>query len=352
MKARTIQLTIAGEGFLRDRVPVTILAAKLEALQNLVYHASATVSQDKTARRGPWINRYRQISELTFVGSHHSQLSVEAELPEVEVLSSDFDMGQKALDLIFSSIGVMEQSPERLAQIIPDVQDRAFILRGLEGLCPTPLEGYQVSLENGSSSHPKITLTGETRQKIRQRISETTAAVYQDREPETLVGVLTKIHVEVGPLKIAVQLSSGVEVDCYYDEGLRDQIINLLAGSTVEVTGVVTRDRNDRIQQIDRILDIDMVGTEPLRMSKIGGETLNVPVLFNVEYLDGLWIYRNEELNLWGRGNRREKALEDLKENFDYLWSEIAQEEDERLDKKAIEIKKKLLLLVGERHAG
>ncbi|MFA5863285.1 MAG: hypothetical protein WC975_01205 [Phycisphaerae bacterium] len=352
MAGRTINLTIAGEGFLHDRVPVTVLAAKLEALQNLVYHAAATIRRDKTARRGPWINRYRQIAELTFVCSHHSQLAVEAELPEAEVLSPDFDTGQQALDLIFKAGEACEQSPDSLLQLLPDIQDRTFILRSLEGLCPSPLEGYRVSLENGSQQHPTMILTGEIRQKIRQRISDAITTVYEDREPETLVGVLTKIHVEVAPLKIAIQLSSGMEIDCYYEESLRDQITNLLAGSTVEVTGVVSRDMNERIKQIDRILDIDTVGTEPLRLNRIGRVTLKFPVLFNVEYLDGLWLYRNEELNLWGRGNRREKALEDLGDNFDYLWREIAQEKDEHLEKKAIEIKKKLLTLVGETHAG
>lgn len=67
----------------------------------------------------------------------------------------------------------------------------------------------------------------------------------------------------------------------------------------------------------------------------------------NVEFDDGVWIYHSPLINLWGYGERPEDALCDLHENFAYLWDEIAQEEDERLDGKSLEIKRTLLDLVA-----
>ncbi len=67
------------------------------------------------------------------------------------------------------------------------------------------------------------------------------------------------------------------------------------------------------------------------------------PIQVQVEYTDGLWVYRNEALNLWGCGERREDALSDLHANFAYLWQEFAEEEDSVLDSKALALKHRLL---------
>src|SRR5262245_42848648 len=77
-------------------ISVSALASKLHALQNLLFHAAATVANDNTARRGPWMNRYRAAVELGFVSSHHSDLVVELALPESPPLGSEFSIGTDA----------------------------------------------------------------------------------------------------------------------------------------------------------------------------------------------------------------------------------------------------------------
>lgn len=86
---------------------------------------------------------------------------------------------------------------------------------------------------------------------------------------------------------------------------------------------------------------------DPIRLThfEYGGQRFSFrkPITVNVEYTDGIWVYHNEPLNLWGVGERREAALNDLHDNFAYLWREIAEESDDRLDDKAKEIKRALL---------
>jgi hypothetical protein len=89
---------------------------------------------------------------------------------------------------------------------------------------------------------------------------------------------------------------------------------------------------------------------DPLRLARFNDGTqrhqLQRPLIVTVEYTDdGIWIYRNEELNLWGHGERRETALEDLHANFAYLWREFAEEKNDVLDSKARQLKRALLNL-------
>ncbi|MHB1036038.1 MAG: hypothetical protein ACYC35_16855 [Pirellulales bacterium] len=72
------------------------------------------------------------------------------------------------------------------------------------------------------------------------------------------------------------------------------------------------------------------------------------PLLIEIEFSDGLWVYHHEPLNLWGYGETPEKALGDLHANFGYLWREFAEEDDSVLDDKAKHLKQ-LLLSVAEK---
>ena len=166
----------------------------------------------------------------------------------------------------------------------------------------------------------------------------------------TIVGMLTKIHFDVGPQKIAVRIGPGNEVDCYYDDALRDQVSNLCAGGVVEVAGIASLDVEGRVKQIDTVTGIEAVSMEPVRISSFerGGRTyrLREALPFNVEFSDGVWSYSNESLGIRGYAFRRDEALRELHEAFDFVYRDIAQESDDSLDERAIELKRQLLALV------
>jgi hypothetical protein len=168
-------------------------------------------------------------------------------------------------------------------------------------------------------------------------------------EEATLVGELIKIHVDSGEDKITVR-SGPREIDCFYPDSFRDQIANLLAGSIVEVTGRATLDDRGEVRKLSEVIDVDTVSLEPLRISRFefAGRryALSAPVTVTVTYSDGLWVYANESLNLWGYADRREDALRDLHESFDYMYREIAEEAEESLDNLAKQLKRRLRGLV------
>src|SRR6185437_14931824 len=206
-----LKLTFVGEGFRDGAVPITVVAAKLQALQNLMFHAAAAVKRDRTNRRGLWFNKYRPIAELTFSSAHHSDLIVEAELAPDPVLSEAFSIGKLAVELIFDFGAAVESGASDNVNVTRD--DRAYLLRALEGLTPNYTDQYQVVLENSNpGTHPKLTFTPQSRIRLRRLAA---GSAEPPVEEATLVGELIKIHVDSGEDKITIR-SGSREIDCFY----------------------------------------------------------------------------------------------------------------------------------------
>lgn len=341
-----LKLEFSGEAFADGRVPVTVVAAKLQALQTLLYHAAAAVRSHSGSRRGQWFNRYRVEAELSFAGSHHSNLVIEAELTPDPVLAEEFDVGKQAVDLVFDFGSSLATGQAPAGSLSKD--DRRYLLRAFEGLMPNTTDQYQVVLENcNAHKHPRLTFTPQLRKQVR-RLAAPGPADYLDEA--TLVGELIKIHVDTGEDKITVRAGPR-EIDCFYPDSFRDSIANLLAGSLVEVTGRATLDERGEIRKLSDVIDVDPVSMDPLRVSRFehAGRryALAAPLTLNVDYRDGIWVYFNDALNLWGYAERREDALSDLHESFDYVYREIAEADDSELDDMARRLKASLLSLVA-----
>jgi len=108
-----LEMAFKGDSFFGAgaRVPVSLLAYKLQSLQELLYHVAAAVRDDRSARRGSWFNRYRDAVELTYVESHRSDLTVVVEVgrPSPPVLARDFDERGRSLDLLFGFGDAVQQ---------------------------------------------------------------------------------------------------------------------------------------------------------------------------------------------------------------------------------------------------
>jgi len=342
-----LKLTFMGEGFSQGAVPLTLVAAKLQALQQAVFHAAAAASGHQGERRGLWYNRYRSAAELTFVDAHHSDLAIEAELVANPVLSDDFNIGLRAVDLLFDLAVAIQDDSVLSVDLRP--YDRDYLLRSLEGLMPNVGDQYRVKLENcRPDKHPAVVFSGESR--LRVQGYATRAEPTYDAEEVVIVGELIKIHVDTGEDKITVRYRQR-DVDCFYGDSLRDQVANLIAGSIVEVGGFATLGDGQQISKLHRMLAVQTVSMEPLRIARFehGGRTftLSTPVAVNIEYTsDGLWVYHHPDLNLWGYAPRREDALGDLNESFRYLYEQIAEESPDNLDGIARQLRDRLLRLV------
>ncbi|MGA2500837.1 MAG: hypothetical protein ABSH20_24130 [Tepidisphaeraceae bacterium] len=349
-----LKITFAGEGFRHGAVPLTVVAAKLQALQQAMFHAAAAAAGHSGERRGLWFNRYRGSAELTFASAKPGSLVIEAELAADPVLSDDFNLGLKAVDQLFEVAVAIGQG--KLGSIALAPQDRDYLIRSITPLMPNSGDQYSVQIENcRPDKHPSVTFTAASRELVKDYVAATDDTYTADEV--TIVGELIKIYVDAGEDKITVR-SQQRNIDCFYGDTLRDQVANLIAGSTVEVTGHATLGERDQVDRIHRMLSVEHVSMEPIRIARFehAGHQydLTSPVAVNIEYADGLWVYHHPVLNLWGYAARREDALANLHADFAYIYREIAEENTENLDGVAQQLRLKLLTIVvpkpGENH--
>jgi len=349
---RQVTLTFGGEAFADGRVPLTLLADKLKALQSLLFHAAATVEHDTVARRGQWMNRYRDAVELHFSEARTGSLVIEAELNEPEAsLFDGRDVGIEAIDLAYEFARTVEAGDSKaVAAKVPDRQERLTLLRTLEQLAPRTNEAFDLTFGNGSINHPGIRLSAQTRARTQALIYREMIDDASDLEGARIVGTLTKIHYDVAPQKLSVRVRKGQEIDCYYDESLREQVSNLCAGSIVEVVGWATLTNNGRLKQLDVVTGVEAVSMEPIRISRFehGGRVhqLREAVPFNIEFAEGVWAYSNDTLGIRGYAFKRDDALRELNEAFDFAYRDIGLAEEDSLIGKAIDMRREFQRLV------
>jgi hypothetical protein len=272
---------------------------------------------------------------------------VEAALAVNPVLTDEFNVGLKAVDILFDAAVSIQN--DQLETLKLSRNDRDYLLRALEGLMPNIGDQYQIRLENcHSEKHPTVTFDADSRRRIRDYTSQE-EATFGPQEEVSVVGELIKIYVDAGEDKITVR-SMQRNIDCYYSDAMRDQVANLIAGAMVEVTGFATLNDRGQVDGLHQVTNVEHLSMEPLRIARFHGENrdfvLTSPVAVNVEYTDGLWIYHQPELNLWGYAPRREDALRDLNDSFAYQYRDIAEEDEANLDNVALQLRQKLLRLV------
>lgn len=85
---------------------------------------------------------------------------------------------------------------------------------------------------------------------------------------------------------------------------------------------------------------------DPIRIIDVENQgiryPLTKPLLVDVDRSDDSWVLHNDSLNLWGYGDSKEDALQDLYSNFAYIVDAFGDEDDDQLDSKALQIKKSL----------
>jgi hypothetical protein len=331
-------------------VPIAVLAQKLQALQNLLYHAAASVEGHDGARLGHWSNRYRKIAEVVFKQTRAGSLVVETALPEADAL---FEQQRHTVDLAFAAAraaadGDFDRMPRGYGR-----DERIYLLRAAEDLCPFTLDDYAVVLSNGRVGHDPVRLTSATRRAVREMVVREQAPRMTIEAERVIVGQLVQINVDGDDRKILLRVptpAGGVIVPCFYPTSLRDQVANLVGGSLVEVRGSATLTTSQQLQSISDVYSVEMVDTDPIQLASLvyGGTryTFVPKASFDVEYVEGLWVYSSDLLNVSGFAASREAALSEVAESLDYAWNEIAQAADADLEGMAIELKQRLLAQV------
>lgn len=344
---RTVELRFHAGDFEGGNVPIAVLAQKLQALQSLMYHASASVSGSRVPRLGQWVAKHRDVAELAFAESQPGSLITRFVLRNAD--PTLFALQARTLGVAVAALtaGAAGQLPQGISR-----EDAIHLMQAVEDLCPSTFDDYQIDVRVGDSPMNKVALTRETRIALRDRLKDDDATLHVD-EPELIYGVLVQSNFGKGDDKIVIRAarvngdSGSVEIDCYYPDHLRDQVANLVGGSLVEVFGFVTGTADGSVNKFREVLSIEMMDTEPIRLRTLQCDgtlfRFRTPFSFDVEYVGGVWAYSNTLLNVSGFAMSRQAALNELSQAMAYVWREFALADDAELDAKALELKRRLV---------
>ena len=341
---RQLTLTIGGLDVEDSKIPFSVLARKLDALQKALFNVALAQSGGPVAQRGDWSKHIHASCELLFCESRKGSLVVVAEIPPpLESIQTtlygekEVDDGLSALSALRTvAASISSKDNSNLVSIMPDSGARLRALKSIETLCPRDSDNFWISLGNGTGE-PYARFTSESRHFIQQMFENDDVF-----EVQTISGDLVEIRVLAGRRHIVIR-SHQREITCYYPTEMEETITQLVAGSIVEVKGKAQLNDDDTVKQIDEVLDISTVDLSPFRTSSFHFNDksfiIREPTICSLEYHNDLWIYECPRYGLHTFSDNRQEALQQLGEEFTFLYDGLIDEPDENLTQDAIELR-------------
>lgn len=232
---RRIVIRIEGEIARDGRVPVSLLADKLNALQRLLYNVGSSFLGG--GRRGSWKSEVLQACNLQFLGARSKCLEIVAELPvQPQLKIPVMDLGNRSIARLVDTLEAMQgRDREQLHRIFPDFGQRSRILKSSLAFLPEEDSDYSVCV---SSARASLDLKSESRTFIKSLSKEETTEGFQGAI-QTITGMLYLIEVATGQRHLGVK-SGNRNINCYYPAEFEDTIRELIPGSLIEVEGFTT----------------------------------------------------------------------------------------------------------------
>ncbi len=233
---------------------------------------------------------------------------------------------------------VIDRSPEEgrkeLIQSFEDTVSRLRIELGLRSIVEDP---FDITLYDGTGSEVKVN---------KDRLEYVYKWIEEDQKemPQSIKGVIIRIKGDEPERTFTIMDENGKLVTCAYKEELEGNVISEFK-SPVEIYGILKK--KPRTPKVKEIIDLKPLSF--LVSNEIASLRLNNSVEINVEYDDEIWCLNVPPLNANGCGYTLNRALEDLKESILGAYEiYVKDRREEELSEKAIELRKRLLSLVGD----
>lgn len=339
---RIISLTISGRAAERGRVPIKILAEKLDALQEAIYGAANALFDISGASKGNWNNQLASCCKIVFRDFKKGSLTIEAEVEEKEEipLLDELDLGLQALKgFKETSQAIKNRDVRKIQQLMPVPASRERFLGKYKKLYPES-EEYQVSIGNGrGSSYADLT---------KDAIEEIDRLEFTD-EVETTISMRGKIsgifiEIRVGDNKrhFIIKTSEG-DFKCGFTPDTENYIQQIPTGSLIEVACMIDFNEDRSIKQIGKVFEVDIVKLTKQKFKKFkwGDKKyiLKKPVKGTLKLEDGLWVYEVPRYGLHTYSYNRMEAFYALQEDFAFQCDDLLHEEDDNLTPAAIRLR-------------
>ena len=343
-KDRSLTLRIGGAIGKDGKVPVALLAAKLESAQRTLLSIGTEIARGGT--RGKHKNLVMRACELDFVSATKKCLEVTMEIPPREQLFEEEDIGLQSLEKLTETISATEKRDRaKIEKLYPDQGQRTRVLRAAMAMLPEEESDYTVQLSANGEFHE---LTEDLSSYLSE-LSRPPEPQYYEDSIRTLTGILYLIEVETGKRRIGIIMENR-HIPCYFPPELEPLVKDLIPGSLVEVKGKVSLTETGQIKEIEEVIDALQIQLVPLYWTRlIYGDRKFIfrdRCVINVDFQDGVWSHENEYLGIFAYGETRAESLDAFRDEFTACYDSIAQEDDKNLTADAIHLKKRLQKLI------
>lgn len=328
-------------------LPVQNLIQALEGLQRTI-HLVAMMKEGREVKTRVRVtrdieDRFQLHCEVPQEGSYYQPTFIAHKNPSL--FSSD-DAWQiaKATRALLNSIANGDERGFKKAVV--DSAFRAPIISSLEKMFGGHSGHYRLSVrDKGGEIIVDGVLAADTLEQLRQsRISAETRSI--------ITGYFNKVDFKEHKLWLLIP-SAGRLISCLYDEDI-EPILLENARDLIQVVGTVELDEDGIPTRITDVQEVHPVNTDDIDLIEILPDYLKANELNNlrvtVELSEDKQTYfaKFDELGIDHAAYTRSDLVDALEAEIDFLWKNVAQEDDTKLAAKALLLKGELKRLFKE----
>jgi hypothetical protein len=342
-----IRLSNGDDGI--HEVPVEVLSRTLSGIQQLVYLV-ATAQEHKVIRDRFRLSqeiqqRYSLSCQIPKPGSYAMPVSLGMGMVDSSLFTNYSELLVKTETLFFS---IQAGDLTELVNVFPDGKLRNRVLREVRKLLPKPGEGWNFGFQVGD--RPEVCLISDS------AISLIDREFAQDT-PEDTVMTITGELISIDFERRTVVLRyppTRTEIECLYVEELEETMIENRRG-LIQATGQFTLDEQGNPIKLTNVTQLEPVDLSPITLKVIhcNGRELRFKLPLTVEPLlddesKQLYVVENQELTLLAYAQTREQLLQEINEQFYFMWDSYVNSSECTLATDALRLRQRLLEVIEE----
>jgi len=342
---RKVRIALKGPGT-EQGASVNAFCRVLHAHQNLVYQIGMYLMPGlQLSRTGSYPDLVVERCELLITKTEPGSLTADISLRDIQQpLLKTGTWGHDALDLGTRVLEKAQQgiAEEEIAELVDDPVARLRVLTTSADCCPREDEKFWVEYQAPTLTQP-IKLQAATGKSIRDFVKKQSTREMAVAGPVIGVRLTGKKHIEVatahGPIRCYLDPERAAEAAHYIE-----RVLSVTGVAKVDAAGQVRS-----IQQITQVEELDAAPFEPQYIQH--GNVLfrlTRPLRCGFRFEGARWLLDCSELAIHVAGASRDSAVQELSEEFAFIWEEYGQADDAHLTLDAHDLKRKVRGIVAE----
>lgn len=321
-------------------VPLSVIAERFLKIQNIVNILGDQFEGNTFRSRGDFPNSVKEHCELALskinIGSADCYITTASTqrslLPEKSI-------GERAIKTFSEAISIIncpDGHQQVIDAIIPDEKRRRKFLQELESLWPDNESPYQNEVSYGDEV---LVVLNPEKKKDLVKLFEVS---HQDEKIQEICGRITGLYVDK-KRKFTVETADG-QVNGRYSADMEEEL-NKKLGSFVHFNAIMKLHKGTFECEIDDSVLLKEVSEYPLSHAIVNNHKVELikPLILKISYLDEQYHLENDEFLLDVYSSQLKTAIEDIKEQFDFLYSEYVHCDINELTQDAIKLREKII---------